>query len=100
MPLFAYRCDSCEGQFEALVRPNRSPEPVACKLCGKETIRKVPTAFALAHSELDAIRALDPRYKRMVEDQMAKTPEAEPMRHLAKMTPFDVVDDPGDPIDF
>ena len=100
MPLFAYRCESCEGQFEALVRPNRSPEPKACKLCGKQTIKKVPTAFALAHSELDAIRSLDPMYKRMVEDQMAKTPDADPMRHMAKMTPFDVVDDPGDPIDF
>lgn len=100
MPLYAYQCDSCKEGFEALVRPNRSPEPTACKHCGKETIHKVPTTFALAHSELDALRALDPMYKRMVEDQMAQTPEAEPMRHLAKMTPFDVVDDPGDPIDF
>lgn len=100
MPLYAYQCDSCGKGFEALVRPNRSPEPTTCKHCGKETIRKVPTTFALAHSELDALRSLDPMYKRMVEDQMAQTPEAEPMRHLAKMTPFDVVDDPGEPIDF
>jgi putative FmdB family regulatory protein len=100
MPLYAYQCDACGQRFEALVRPNRTPEPTACKHCGQPDIRKVPAAFATAHSELDALRSLDPMYKRIVEDQMAKTPEAEPMRHLAKMTPFDVVDDPGKPIDF
>ena len=100
MPLYAYQCDSCEARFEALVRPNQTPEPTVCRECGEEEIRRVPTAFRLAHSELDALRSLDPMYKRMVAAQMAQTPEAEPMRHLAKMTPFDVVDDPGAPIDF
>lgn len=99
MPLYTYRCEKCSAIFEALVRPNR-PEPDACQICGEAAIKRQVTAFAVTHSEVDALRSLDPMYKRMVEDQMARTPDAEPMRLLNKLTPFDAVDEPGDPIDF
>lgn len=99
MPLYTYRCQECSAVFEALVRPNR-PEPEACQICGKPAIGRQMSAFAVTHSEVDALRSLDPMYKRMVEDQMARTPEGEPMRILNKLTPFDAADDPGDPIDF
>lgn len=99
MPLYTYRCQKCEAVFEALVRPNR-PEPEACQICGEAAIQRQMAAFAVTHSEVDALRSLDPMYKRMVEDQMARTPDAEPMRLLNKLTPFDAADDPGDPIDF
>ena len=100
MPLFAYRCENCNEQFEKLVRGSQSPEPEECIACSSPKIRKIPTSFSLSRNEIDALRSLDPMYKRMVEDRMAQTPEAEPMRHLAKMTPFDVAEDPGKPIDF
>ncbi len=99
MPLYTYRCQKCESVFEALVRPNR-PEPDACQICGEASIQRQMSAFAVTHSEIDALRSLDPTYKRMVEDQMARTPDAEPMRLLNKLTPFDAAEDPGDPIDF
>ena len=100
MPLFAYRCESCNEQFEKLVRGSQSPEPEKCIACSSSDIRKIPTTFSLSRNEIDALRSLDPMYKRMVEDRIAQTPEAEPMRHLAKMTPFDVAEDPGKQIDF
>ncbi|MBG92786.1 MAG: hypothetical protein CL792_02275 [Chloroflexi bacterium] len=100
MPLFTYSCEDCDEQFEKLVRGTKSPEPETCIMCSSSKIRKIPTTFSLSRNEIDALRSLDPMYKRMVEDRMAQTPEAEPMRHLAKMTPFDVAEDPGKPIDF
>jgi putative FmdB family regulatory protein len=100
MPLHTYQCADCKAVFEVLVRPPRRQEPTTCEFCGKSNISRKPSAFAVTHNEVDAIRALDPMYKRMVEDQMAKTPEAEPMRHLNKLTPFDAAKDPGKPIDF
>lgn len=99
MPLHTYRCEKCQAVFEALVRPNR-PEPAACQICGHGEITRQLSAFAVTHTELDALRALDPTYKRIVEDQMARTPEAEPMRLLNKLTPFDAAQEAGDPIDF
>lgn len=81
------------------MRPNR-PEPEACQICGESAIERQLSAFAVTHSEVDALRSLDPMYKRMVEDQMARTPDAEPMRLLNKLTPFDAAADPGEPIDF
>lgn len=99
MPLHTYRCQECGAVFEALVRAQK-PEPTACQICGKEAIKRQVSAFAVTYSELDHLRALDPMYKRMVEDQMARTPDAEPMRLLNKLTPFSAADEPGDPIDF
>lgn len=99
MPLHSYRCNDCGAVIEALVRAGR-PGPSECARCGGAGLTRQMAAFAVARSELDAIRALDPMYRRMVDDQMAKTPEAEPMRHLAKLTPFDAASDPGAPIDF
>ncbi|MPZ98899.1 MAG: hypothetical protein GEU80_06075 [Dehalococcoidia bacterium] len=100
MPLHTYQCNDCQSVFEVLVRPPRRQGPEKCEFCGKNNLTKKPSAFAVTHNELDALRSLDPTYKRMVEDQMAKTPEAEPMRHLNKLTPFSAASDPGDPIDF
>jgi putative FmdB family regulatory protein len=100
VPLHTYQCDDCHAVFEVLVRPPRRAEPAECAFCGRPNLTKKLSAFAVTHSELDAIRALDPMYKRMVEDQMARTPEAEPMRHLNRLTPFNAASDPGDPIDF
>jgi hypothetical protein len=43
---------------------------------------------------------LVPMYRRRIDDAIARTPEADPMRLLSKMTPFETASDPGDPIDF
>jgi putative FmdB family regulatory protein len=100
MPLHTYQCDDCRATFEVLVRPPRRAEPTRCEFCGQPHLTKKLSAFAVTHSEVDALRALDPMYKRMVEDQMARTPDAEPMRLLNQLTPFEAARDPGDPIDF
>jgi putative FmdB family regulatory protein len=98
MPLYNYDCAGCKNVSEVLIRRGQS-EPITCEACGENLKRRLST-FATPQSELDRIRTIDPAYKRMVEDHMARTPEAEPMRHLNRMTPFSAVEDPGDPVDF
>ena len=46
MPLFEYRCASCENQFELLIRPG-SAEP-ACPACGSTSIAKLLSMFAVS----------------------------------------------------
>lgn len=98
MPIHVYECDACACRFEALVRGDR--EPSACTECGSSEIERMISPFAITRREVDQIRDLDPKYKQMVDDLIASTPEAEPMRHLERLTSFDEVDDPGDPIEF
>ena len=98
MPIHVYECYACGRRFEALVRGGR--EPSACTECGSTDIERMISPFAITRREVDQIRDLDPRYKQMVDDLIASTPEAEPMRHLERLTSFDSVDDPGEPIEF
>jgi|TARA_B100001142_G_scaffold198264_1_gene197038 putative FmdB family regulatory protein len=98
MPLYNYDCSGCERVAEVLIRRGHD-EPSTCEDCGGDLKRRLST-FATPQTELDKIRSIDPQYKRMVEDHMARTPEAEPMRHLNRLTPFSAAEDPGDPIDF
>lgn len=39
MPVFEYRCASCEGQHEAIVLRGESP-PASCPDCGGELVRR------------------------------------------------------------
>ena len=98
MPIYVYQCDACAGRFEALVRGGR--EPSACAECGADGVERMIAPFAITRSDVDQVRDLDPKYKRIVDDLMDSTPEAEPMRHLERLTPLDAADDPGEPIEF
>ncbi|MEZ4501358.1 MAG: zinc ribbon domain-containing protein [Dehalococcoidia bacterium] len=100
MPLYVYRCDDCDERFEVFLRTPRASSPSTCEHCGSKNIKRQVAGFAVANSELDRLRALDPQYKRMVEDHVRDTPEADPMRHLEKMIPFDAAQEVGDPVDF
>lgn len=45
MPLFRYRCDDCQKQFEELVSFNES-EGVQCPNCGSTNTVKLVSSFA------------------------------------------------------
>jgi len=98
VPIYTYRCRACSGRFDVLVR--NTPEPERCRLCGDAAIERTVASFAIARSDLEQLRQLDPKYRHMVDDLMANTPEAEPMRHIERLTPFSAASDPGDPIEF
>jgi putative FmdB family regulatory protein len=101
MPVYVYVCRRCKCTSEVFQRSVNagSPRPV-CESCGSTDLERAVTSFAVPKSDLDRLRDLDPRYYKKVDDAIARTPEADPMRHLEKMTPFSAAKDPGPPIDF
>lgn len=100
MPLYVYDCGDCDHRFEVFLRSSTAAVPVKCESCGSASISRSVSGFAIARSELERLRALDPRYKRMIEEAVKNTPEADPERHLKKMTSFDSATEVGDRINF
>jgi putative FmdB family regulatory protein len=100
VPLYVYQCRRCEARTEVLQRRIDAPREASCETCGSTELDRVFTPFATYRSELDRLRGLDPKYYDRVDRAMANTRDADPMRHLERMTPFDSAHEPGDPIKF
>ena len=100
MPLYVYHCAHCDSLTEVLQRSFLSSRDSVCDRCGSTNLERVYTPFVTYRSELDKLRDLDPRYYAQVDRAMNNTRDADPMRHLERMTPFDSVSEPGDPISF
>ncbi|MGE0544450.1 MAG: zinc ribbon domain-containing protein [Dehalococcoidia bacterium] len=98
MPIYVYQCDRCDVRTEVFLRRLNVEREIACESCGSTQVQRVFTPFAIYRSELDKLEQLDPTYYKKVDQAIANTPEAEPMRHLRKMTSFDAARDPGEPI--
>ena len=45
MPLFDFRCRSCGGEFEALVRPQADP---ACPACASGDLERLQSGFSFS----------------------------------------------------
>jgi len=54
MPVYEYRCETCEHLTEALRRMSDADEPLACEKCGAEPTRRVQSVFASASGGADA----------------------------------------------
>ncbi len=39
MPLYEYRCEACDREFEAYKRPSENSEREPCPSCGKDSLR-------------------------------------------------------------
>jgi len=46
MPIYEFRCSSCQKKFEALVRIGREAE-VVCESCGSRDVRKLISGFGI-----------------------------------------------------
>ena len=56
MPLFEYRCESCDHRFETLVTGTEKP---SCTQCGKRKLEKLFSAFAVSSSSGSAGRSME-----------------------------------------
>jgi putative FmdB family regulatory protein len=45
MPLYEFKCQTCEGVFELLMR-HAAPTPPACPHCGSTVVEKLVSMFA------------------------------------------------------
>jgi putative FmdB family regulatory protein len=100
MPIYVYQCNRCDVRTEVFLRRMNAERAVACEACGSDDVARVFTPFAVYRSELDKLAQLDPKYFKKVDQAIANTPEADPMRHIKRMTPFDTTPAPGAPIKF
>lgn len=100
MPIYVYQCARCDNRTELFVRRPDPSRVVTCDTCGSSEVERVFTPFAIYRSELTQLEQLDPMYYKKVDQALANTPEADPMRHLKRMTPFDAAPEAGDPISF
>ena len=87
MPLYEYRCPACGEISTVVARISEVERTTPCEHCGAvaERIISRPSVHLSKASKLDR---LDPKYDRMVDSAMAKTPRAEPDHLLKKMKPF------------
>ena len=100
MPVYVYRCKRCDSQVEVFQRSLEATGAPRCDGCGSEDLERSVTSFAVPRSELDRLQQLDPRYYKKVDAALANTADADPMRHLQRMTPFSAATEPGPPIEF
>lgn len=48
MPLFDFRCDSCDEEFEELLSSSAEVDDVVCPSCGqKQAVRRLLSGFAM-----------------------------------------------------
>jgi putative FmdB family regulatory protein len=100
MPIYVFQCNRCDVRTEVFYRRMNAEREVLCESCGSAEMERVFTPFAIYRSELTRLQELDPTYYKKVDQAIANTPEADPMRHLNRMTPFDKAAEPGDTIKF
>jgi putative FmdB family regulatory protein len=100
MPIYVFQCNRCDVRTEVFYRRMNAEREVLCESCGSAEMERVFTPFAIYRSELTKLQELDPTYYKKVDQAIANTPEADPMRHLNRMTPFDRAAEPGDTIKF
>lgn len=54
MPVYEYRCETCEHLTEALRRMADADDPMACEKCGTDRTRRVQSVFASTSGSADA----------------------------------------------
>ena len=57
MPIYEYRCESCEHRFETLVRGSETP---ACPTCGSRQLARELSTFAVSTGGSTSYRSAAP----------------------------------------
>lgn len=86
MPLYEHRCLSCGAVTTTLKAAADSATSVACDACGGEALRIVSRP-SVHRSKASKVARLDPRYDKMVDKAMSRTPGADPDRLLKRLKP-------------
>lgn len=81
MPIYEYRCRHCQALTERLAPIASIPAQIACDACG-EVAARIISHTAVRLSARSKVGRLDPKYDRMVDRAMRRTPGADPDRLL------------------
>jgi putative FmdB family regulatory protein len=59
MPIYEYRCNQCQKEFNELVLDSEKSSQVICKECGSSDLTKLMSCFAYHRSEEDRLAEFD-----------------------------------------
>ena len=59
MPIYEYRCQSCNRKNSVLSRSFGAPAGLACSFCGSAELRRIYSSVAFHRSEADRLAELD-----------------------------------------
>jgi putative FmdB family regulatory protein len=54
MPIYEYRCDECDEQFEKFLRSMSAVQELCCPRCGSQHVTKALSLFGTARSAAGA----------------------------------------------
>ena len=90
MPLFEFKCKTCDKRFTALVGVIADAKPLACPACGGSELAKLMSRFATTRSEEDMLESIsDP-------DKVGNLDDPDNMRRFVKEMGKELGDDMGD----
>ena len=98
MPIYEYRCQGCGNANSFYLKNYQSSPPSQCQHCDGGDLQRIFSAFAYVKSEGDKMAQLDPKYYKMVDQAMSKSPkDTDPEHHLRNMVPFSQAKEKGEP---
>jgi len=98
MPIYEYRCQDCGNANSFYLKNYQSTPPSQCQHCDGGDLQRIFSAFAYVKSEGDKMAQLDPKYYKMVDQAMSKSPkDTAPEHHLRNMVPFSQAKERGEP---
>lgn len=98
MPLYEFRCQSCEKTSSIYFPTSTASPPLHCRHCGSQELQRLMSSFAYLMSEGDKLRQLDPKYHKRVDAALSKAPAAsDPNHYLRQMVPFSRAKETGEP---
>ena len=97
MPIYEYRCQSCQQVSSFFFKVASAATEVNCEHCGDYGVERIMASFSRGRTEADQRRDLVSRYYKMVDDALGKSPASTtPEHYLDKMAPFSAAEQKGD----
>ena len=84
MPIYEYRCSQCFELTTVVAAIRELEKTVACAACGASATRII-SSTAVHRSKASKLERLDPKYDKMVEREIRKTPTADPDYYLKRV---------------
>lgn len=92
MPVYEYRCQTCQKKFSALIGMTAQPDEVKCPACGSVEAQKLVSRFARYRNEDDRIDELADKFENMSDAEDPAAMRAM-VRDLGKAMDEDVADE-------
>ena len=88
MPIYEFRCDECSAISSVLWRGETRMVDVACDGCGGKTLSKIISGVSVHRNMSSKMSSLDPKYDKMIDQAVSRSPLTDPQTHLNKLKNF------------